>query len=267
MNNKNLRADGATRGDRIEATALVIAGVVLLFVPLLAVIDELTTPWQLLSGAIGMGGLGIGSIGLRWFRREGPGLESSLATADARFMATEPAATPLDLRLVEAGQRFIAHCLRFVALGSGALLMLVDLGPLRWLVVAMFGTSFLADQWLLRPRSYVLHDDGLRRRGLLSPVEVPWPSVRAVFWRHYPGSARPLFPSGERLILELNEGADLEFVFRGGAATADASKMARALVAQLDNRVRVLSPRRARTDIENRNVSEHVSGASADAEA
>jgi len=142
--------------------------------------------------------------------------------------------------------------------------MLVDLGPLRWAVVAMFGTSFLADQWMLRPRPYVVHGEGLRRRGLLAPVEIPWSKVTAVFWSHYPGTERPPFPSGERIILEIDEGNDLEFVFRGASAAIDAARMARSLVSHLDTKVRVLRPRRERTLVERQDVSEHLASTPAD---
>ncbi len=266
MNQNSPRADGATRGDRIEAAALIVAGMVLLCVPLLALVDEVDTPWLLLSLLGGIAGLYIGGLGVRWFRQEGPSLESSLATADSSFMDTEATEEPLELRLIEAGQRFVAHCLRFVTFGAAGLLMLVELGTLRWGVVAMFGTSFLADQWMLRPRPYVVHSDGLRRRGLLSPVEIPWSRVSSVFWSHYPGTQRPPFPSGERLILEIDEGNDLEFVFRGASAATDAARMARALVTHLDNKVRVLRPRRERAEFGRQDVSNHLASTQADYE-
>jgi len=263
MNENIPRADGATRGDRVEAAALIAAGVVLICIPLLALADKVDTPWLILSLLGGLAGLLICGLGVRWFQQEGPSLESSLATTDRDFMATELADGPLELRLIEAGQRFVAHCLRFVTFATAGLLMLVDLGPLRWVVVAMFGTSFLADQWMLRPRPHVLHTDGLRRQGLLSPIEIPWSSVRAVFWSHYPGAVRPPFPSGERLILELDEGNDLEFVFRGASASDDAASMARALVKHLDSKVRILTPKRERAEVGRQDVSEHLSSSPA----
>ena len=257
MNEAVPRADGATRGDRIEATALIVAGIVLLCIPVLALMDELEPHWLLLSLLSAVAGLAIGGLGLRWFREEGPSLESTLAVANATFMANDPRPTPLELRLIDAGKRSVAHCLRFVAFGSAGLLMFVDLGALRWLIVAMLGTSFLADQWMLRPRRYVIRDSGLQRRGLFSPIETPWSSVKTVFWRHYPGTERPPFPSGERLIFELDEGDGLEFVFRGDSASSDAAMVARSLVAHLENKVRILSPRRARPEIERQDVSKH----------
>lgn|GEM_PF-1642116 len=267
MNEPVPRADGATRGDRIEATALIVAGLVLLCVPVLALMDELEPHWLLLSLLSAVAGLAIGGLGLRWFREEGPRLESSLAIADAAFMASEPRPTPVELRLIDAGKRFVAHCLRFIAFASAGLLMFVELGPVRWLVIAMLGTSFLADQWMLRPRRYVILDSGLQRRGMLSPIEIPWSSITTVFWRHYPGTERPPFPSGERLIFELEKGDGLEFVFRGDSASNDASSMARNLVVFLENKVRILSPRRTRPEIERQDVSKHLEASSPEVQA
>ncbi len=267
MNESSLRSDGATRGDQIEATALIIAGVVLMCIPVLAVVDQLDTLWLFVSLAAGAAGLVIGGVGVRWFRQEGPYLESSLATADSRFLSLDGCERPVELRLIEAGQRFVAHCLRFVAFGSAGLIMLVELGPARWLVVAMFGTSFLADQWMLRPRLYTLNTDGLERRSLLAPLKISWSCVKTVYWRHYPANNQPPFPSGERLIFELKEGKDLEFVFRGSSAKDQAETMTRTLVAHLDNKVRILSPRHGRAEIVRQDVSEHLSPSAPDTEA
>jgi hypothetical protein len=258
VNDPGLRLDGATRGDRTEATALIVGGGALACMPLLALIDRLDTPWLLVSLAGGLVGLGIAGLGIRWFRSEGPTLESGLASANAAFVATPPEEPPIDLRLAAASQRLVAHSLRFVAIGSAAVLMVVNLGPVRWVVVAMLVTSFLADQVLLRPRTYVLHEDRLSRWGLFATLDLPLADIKTVYWRHYPVGLRPPFPSGERMIFELEEGAGVEFVFRGASASKDAARLARALLPKLENRLRILTPRRQRTEVATSNVSEHV---------
>jgi len=258
VNQPSLRADGATRGDLTEATALVVGGGALLAMPLLALIDQLDTVWLLLSLAGGLAGAAITGLGVRWFRRQGPPLESGLAAADPSFIARPLMDLPVSLLLVEASQRFRAHCVRFVALGSGALLVVFPLGALRWPVVALLVTSFIADQVLLRPKRYLLHEDRLTRSSWLMPHELRLDAVKAVYWRHYPPGHKPPFPSGERLIFELSEGRDLEFVFRGAAASDQAARIARALLPQLDSRLRILTPRRERAEVTATNVSEQL---------
>jgi len=226
--------------------------------PLLALIDQLDTVWLLLSLAGGLAGAAITGLGVRWFRREGPPLESSLAVADPSFVARALLELPIHLQLVEANQRFRAHCVRFVALGSAALLVLFPLGELRWPVVALFVTSFIADQVLLRPKRYLLHEDRLIRSSWFVPHEFRLETVKVVYWRHYPPGQKPPFPSGERLIFEFEEGRDLEFVFRGAGAADQAARIARALLPQLDNRLRILTPRRERTELAGTNVSEQL---------
>jgi len=258
VSDSELRLDGATRGDRTEATALIVGGGALACMPLLALVDHLDTPWLLLSLAGGLAGVAIAGLGIRWFRSEGPTLESGLASANAAFVATPPEDLPIDLRLAAASQRLVAHSLRFVAIGSAAVLMVVNLGPLRWVVVAMLVTSFLADQVLLRPRTYVLHEDRLSRWGLFATDDLSLDDVKTVYWRHYPGEVTPPFPSGERLIFELEQGPGVEFVFRGASASEDAARLARALLPRLENRLRILTPRRGRTEVATSNVSEHL---------
>jgi len=259
VTDRKLRLDGATRGDQIEATALMVGGGALLCMPLLALIDGMETVWLVLSLCGGLAGLAIAGLGVRWFSSEGPPLQSTLANSNASFVAITPDELPINLRLVEARQRFQAHCLRFVALGSGATLMVVDLGQaMRWLVVGLFITSFIADQFLLRPRRYTLHDERLSRTGLFSPLDLAWGTVKTVYWRHYPHDLKPPFPSGERLIFELEEGPDLEFVFLGKSASDDAARLARALLPRLESRLRILTPRPERAEIGEHNVSEHV---------
>ena len=238
----------------------IVGGGALMSMPLLALVDRLNSLWLLLSLAGGLAGVAIAGLGIRWFRREGPALESNLASGNAAFVARPPVELPINLHLIEAKQRFQAHCLRFVAIGAAALLMFVNLGMLRWLVIALLLTSFLADQFLLRPRRYVLHDDRLSRTGLFAPLDLQWSTVKMAYWRHYPAELTPPFPSGERLIFELEVGPDLEFVFRGTNACDDATRLARALLPRLENRLRLLTPRRDRAEIAERNVSEHLAG-------
>jgi hypothetical protein len=260
VTDRKLRLDGATQGDQIEATALIVGGGALLCMPLLALIDGVPTVWLMLSLGGGLAGLAIAGLGVRWFSSEGSPLESSLASSNAAFVAMAQEEVPINLLLVEARQRFQAHCLRFVALGAGAVLMVFDdLGDImRWLVVALFIVSFVADQFLLRPRRYILHEERLSRTGLFAPLDLAWETVKTVYWRHYPDDVKPPFPSGERLIFDLEEGSDLEFVFRGTSASDDAARLARALLPRLGNRLRILTPRRERAEIGEHNVSEHV---------
>ena len=69
-----VRADGATRGDLAEATSLVVAGGVLVFMPLLAFLDRLGSFWVWVCAGGALGGAAIAGLGLRWFLVEGPPL-------------------------------------------------------------------------------------------------------------------------------------------------------------------------------------------------
>jgi len=238
-----IRPDGATRGDLAEATALLLGGVVLLPVPVLVYFDRLAGGW--LYGSLFFAVLGAASaaVGLRWFFVEGPPLRAA-GPEDVPVLrgAGEPD-LPQTVRLVEARSRLIAHVLRFSAIGSGVLLVAVSLGPLKWAVLALFGASFVADQTLLSPHRWVVDEKGLRRRGPLGSDGVPWADVAAVFWKHYPAGVKPPFPSGERLIIERNEGDDLELVFHRRQSGTDAAFLVRTIAPLVGDRLKVLLPR------------------------
>jgi hypothetical protein len=240
----NPRADGATRADLAEATAMVVAGAALVFLPVVALLDKQSEGWLWFSAVAGGVGALFGLLGLRWFLVEGPAL--------AAFPASdEPGAAggvdlPVRVRLVEARARLTAHALRFAALGGGALLVFVDLGPLNYVVLVLFGLSFVADHLLLRPQRYVLDDEGLH--GLWRPVEFSWGEVQAVHWRHYPGKRRPPFPGGERIIVEREGGDDLEFVLHRRYGGTDGLFFVRAVLPMLQERVRSLRPREGTAD-------------------
>ncbi|MBJ93591.1 MAG: hypothetical protein CMP23_03865 [Rickettsiales bacterium] len=261
------RADGATRSDWVEAAALVAGGMVLLAVPVLTMLDPSERAWQLFSLVLGLPGLAIVGYGLRWFLREGPELESVLATSHTELMSLPAPKLPIELALKEAGQRIVAHSLRMVAFGCAALLMLANPGPLRWLVIALCGTSFIADQWLLRSRSYRFSEEGLNRPAAVSSLTLPWDQIEMVFWRHYPGPEQPVFPSGERIIIASRQFRALEFVFRGPSAREEAAALCRVLVKRLDTKVRILRPRPQREPVVNQQVSQRLDPASAGATA
>ncbi|MCO4769572.1 MAG: hypothetical protein KDA24_06030 [Deltaproteobacteria bacterium] len=239
-----VRADGATRGDLTEATSLVVAGGVLLFLPVLAMLDRLGSTWVWLSACGALGGAIIAGLGVRWFLVEGPALVALGPDGEPRVHRAEPIALPAGVRLVEMRARLFAHGLRFTALAAGALLVFVDVGPLKWAVLLLFFVSFVADQLLLRPTRWVLDEAGLTSKSFLGRRSVAWTDVQSVFWRHYPDAAQPPFPSGERVIIE-QEGdtPDLEFVFhKRGVGTAGVT-FVQALAPLVGDRLRVLRPR------------------------
>lgn len=244
-----VRADGATQGDLTEAISLVVAGGVLVFLPLLAMLDRLGSTWVWLSAAGALGGAIIAGLGLRWFLVEGPALVALQADAEPRVQREEPIALPAGVRLVEMRSRLVAHSLRFTALSAGAVLVFFELGPIKWAVLVLFFVSFIADQLLLRPARWVLDETSLRSKGLIGRREVKWADVESVYWRHYPGVVQPPFPSGERVIIE-REGdvPDLEFVFHRRATGTAGETFVQALAPLVGGRLRVLRPRGAKRD-------------------
>ncbi|MCP4873261.1 MAG: hypothetical protein GY898_31595 [Proteobacteria bacterium] len=237
-----VRLDGATRADRAEATALLVAGAVLLMLPFVAVLDRMGELWFGVTLLAAGGGVFIGALGVRWFSVEGPPLAAS-SPVGHRELPTMEIELPASLRLVEAASRLRAHGLRFAALGSAVLLLVVDVGDLKWVVVALFGVSFVADHILLRPRRFVIDADGLRPEGRGRGGGFRWEDVSAVYWRWYPADMRPPFPSGERIIVELEEqGLDLEFVFHRRYGGSDASMVIQAALPVIGDRIKVLSP-------------------------
>ena len=239
-----VRADGATRGDLTEATSLVVAGGVLLFLPVLAWVDRLGSTWVWLSVAGALGGAIIAGLGLRWFLVEGPRLVALGPDGEPRVYREEPIELPAGVRLVEMRSRLVAHGLRFSALAAGGLLVFVDLGPFKWLVLILFFVSFVADQLLLRPARWVLDDKGLTTRSLVGARAVSWEDVQSVYWRHYPDSDQPPFPSGERVIIERGgDVPDLEFVFHKRGLGTQGETFVQALAPIVGERLRVLRPR------------------------
>ena len=237
-----VRADGATRGDKAEATALVVGGGVLLTLPFVVLLDRMAEGWFWVSVVAALGGTFILGLGVRWFATVGAPLAST-AAAGHPLCGPPPVEIPINVRLVEARNRQRAHILRFVALGSAVVLLVVDVGPLKWAVVALFLVSFVADHVLLRPRRYVLDDKGLHGAGLLAR-KVSWEGIESVWWRYYPDDHRPPFPTSERLIVEREGGDDVEFVFHRKYGGTEGSFVVRALIPLLGDRLRVLSPRR-----------------------
>jgi hypothetical protein len=241
------RADGATRGDLAEATAMLMAGAALIFLPIFALLDRQATAWVWVTAFAGAAGVAIGALGIRWFLVEGPALAAFEGKKDAALTGGV-VPLPARVRLVEAKARLTAHALRFAALAGGALLILFELGAFKWVAVALFAVSFIADHLLLRPRPWFLEDGQLRGGGLFFKVTVPWSEVQTVHWRHYPGKRRPPFPGGERIIVELEGGEDLEFVFHKRYGGTNASFVVRAMLPLLGDRVRSLRPREKRDD-------------------
>ena len=235
-----LRPDGATRGDLAEATAMVVGGLALLFLPLIVLFDRMAEGWFWATSVFSLIGAFVGLLGVRWFVTEGPTLCAVPAADDA--LAEGVIELPANVRLVDAKNRLTAHTLRFAALGSGALLVAVDIGVLGWGVVGLFLVSFVADHVLLRPQRYVLDEQGLHAEGLLGGKLLPWSDVQAVHWRHYPGPAKPTFPGGERLIIERADLDDREFVFHRRYGGTDAELVVRAILPLLGEKVRSLRP-------------------------
>ena len=238
-----LRADGATRGDRNEAIALVAAGVGLLAMPWIVVADRLATVWFWLAVVVMVGATVVLGLGLRWFLLEGPTLGTLLAVSDTGVVPRSRDTFPVTFRLVEAHNRMRAHVLRFAALGSGLFVVVVDVGPIGWVVVFLFGLSFVADQVLLRPKSYVVDSEGVAGGGLLGRAGFSWASVNQVHWRRYPGKERPPFPGGERIVIETREGEDVEFVFSSKYGGSSAGEVIAAMLSVVGERIRVLQPR------------------------
>lgn len=239
-----VRADGATRGDLAEATSLLVAGGALVCLPLLAVLDRLGGTWVWLSAAGALGGAIIAALGLRWFLVEGPSLVAVGPEAEPSLTSGDPVELPAGVRLVEMRRRLLAHALRFAALAAGALVVFVDLGPLRWGVLGLFFLSFAADQILLSPARWVLDEQTLTQRSLLGTRTIRWDEVTAVYWRHYPGEVQPPFPSGERVIIERpGEDRDLEFVFHSRGRGTRGPRFVQALAPLVGERLRILRPR------------------------
>ncbi len=238
-----LRADGATRGDRNEAIALVVAGVGLLALPWVVVADRLATVWFWLAVVVMVGATVVLGLGLRWFLLEGPTLGTLLAVSDTGVVPRSPSTFPATLRLVEAHNRMRAHLIRFAALGSGLAVLVVDVGPLGWVVVLLFGLSFVADHVLLRPKSYLVDSERVTGGGLTSGAGFSWASVTQVHWRRYPGKERPPFPGGERIVIETSEGEDVEFVFSSKYGGSSAGEVIAAMLPVVGERIRVLQPR------------------------
>jgi len=238
-----LRGDGATRGDRNEAIALVVAGVGLFALPWIVVADRLATVWFWVAVVVMVGATGVLALGLRWFLLEGPTLGTLLAVSDTGVVARSPNSLPATLRLVEAHNRMRAHLIRFAALGSGLLVLVVDVGPIGWVVVFLFGLSFVADHVLLRPKSYQVDSEGVAGGGFVRRAGFSWANVTQVHWRRYPGKERPPFPGGERIVIETSEGEDVEFVFSGKYGGSSAGEVIAAMLPVVGEKIRVMQPR------------------------
>lgn len=243
------RADGATQADLAEATAMVVGGATMLFLPLLALMDRSHSSWLIVTGAASLFGAFVGGLGLRWFLTEGPALASGPAERDPALQAEPEVELPHTLKLVEARARFVAHILRFVALAALVLVVFVDLGRFNILALVAFGVSFVADHILLRPRAVEVRPEGLVRSGLFRREAVPWEDVQTVHWRHYPGKQQAPYPGGERVIVERESGHDLEFVFHRRYGGAAAVTLARAALPMLGERLRSLTPRAERLEL------------------
>jgi hypothetical protein len=260
----SLRPDGATRGDLAEASALVVGGVAMLFLPLIVLMDRMAEGWFWATSVFSVGGAIVAMLGVRWFVTEGPALTAMPASSDDSLPQT-PVELPVNVRLVDARNRLMAHWLRFAALASAAFLVAVDLGILAWAVVALFLISFVADHVLLRPQRYVLDGDGLHAEGLLGGKVLPWSEIQAVHWRHYPGKARPPFPGGERLIVEREDADDREFVFHRRYGGTEAELVVRAVLPLLGEKVRSLRPGRVeRPKVAETSVASMLEGGEAD---
>ena len=257
-----LRADGATRGDRNEAIALVVAGACLLSLPLVVVADRFSHVWFWFAALVAVGSTFVLGLGLRWFLLEGPVLAAASVSDVSGLRPKAADASSIRLRLVEARNRLRAHAVRFVALGAGLVFLVVDVGPLGWLVVVLFGASFVTDHVLLRPKRYSISGEGLGGLGALTLSELAWANVERVYWRRYPGKARPPFPGGERVVIEVREGPDVEFVFSKRYGGSEARELIEGLASELEDRLVILQPRSTpRADVSTPDVSELVDGA------
>lgn len=239
----SLRADGATRGDRNEAIALVVGGATLLVFPLVVAADRLSEVWFWVAAFVATGATLVLGLGLRWFLMEGPSLGAVAKGALNLDAPGGQGSFPRTVRLVEARNRLRAHSLRFAALGSGLVLLVVDLGVVGWLVVVLFLLSFVADHVLLRPKRYQLDEKGFRGMGRLTMSELSWEAVERVFWRRYPGKERPPFPGGERLVIETRNEEDVEFVFSRRYGGSECREVVQAMWPVLGERLQVLEPR------------------------
>jgi len=246
-----VRLDGATRGDRAEAIALVVGGVALVAMPIVALFDRIDGAWLFLSSAAAVAGLLIGGLGARWFLVPGPTLAASPFQLSKTQQAPE---LPVQVRLVDARYRLIAHVLRYLAFGGGFILLLLGSSflpsSLRIAVlVSLFVTSVIADQLLLRPRRYILDQDGLQPRGIIAKHGVRWEEVQTLYWRSYPDDQQPPYPSGERIIIEREDDSDMEFVFHRKHKGTEAEFVVRATQELLTHRLRVLTPRPQSTEV------------------
>lgn len=254
-----LRPDGATRADRAEASALVVAALVLLMMPVFAALDRLSPVWFGVTLAAAAGGVFIGALGVRWFLVEGPPLVAQNADGHPALASYRAVELPAGVRLVEARSRLGAHAVRFAALGSAVLLFVVEVGDFKWVAVGLIALSFVADHTMLRPQRFVLDEEGLSPDGMMARGRCGWDDVVALYWRHYPGEARPPFPSGERVVVERTEGEDLEFVFHRKYGGTAAAELVATLQPLLGDRVRLLLPRtEERVEIKSADVSEIV---------
>ena len=199
--------------------------------------------WLWFAALVACIGVFVLGLGLRWFLLEGPTLGLLSQAENAGIQAAPASSFPSSLRLVEAKNRLRSHLMRFVALGFGGVLLLVDAGPLGWLGVLLFFASFIADHVLLRPKNYELNDSGMTGQSLFTRSALAWEQVVCAHWRRYPGVERPPFPGGERIILEVSDGPDVEFVFVPKYGGATGAELAGLLLACLGPRLRVLQPR------------------------
>lgn len=238
-----LRDDGATRGDRNEAAALVVAGACLLVLPGVVVADRLPSVWFWVAAVVATGATFVLGLGLRWFLLEGPTLGTLPSVDEAGLAPASASSFPITLRLVEARNRMRAHILRFIAIGSGLILLVVDIGVFGWLVVGLFGISFVADHILLRPKKYVVTEEQIGGAGWLTRTPIPWNSIKRVHWRRYPGKERPPFPGGERIVIEEADGEDVEFVFARNYGGSRGEQLIAAVLAVAETKIRILQPR------------------------
>ena len=238
-----LRDDGATQGDRNEAFALVVAGACLLVLPGVVVADRLAQGWLWVAAVIATGATVVLGLGLRWFILEGPTLGTLRSLEQSGVVPRAPSQFPASLRLVEARNRMRAHALRFAAIGSGLLMLVIDVGAVGWLVVGLFGVSFAADHVLLRPKNYSVTEEDFGGTGKLTCSRLPLQSIVRVHWRRYPGEAKPPFPGGERVVIELAEERDVEFVFSPKYGGSAGEELVAALMPGLAAKIRILQPR------------------------
>ena len=122
-------------------------------------------------------------------------------------------------------------------------MLVIDVGVAGWLVVGLFGLSFAADHVLLRPKNYRVTEEHFGGTGKLTCPRLPVSSVVRVHWRRYPGEARPPFPGGERVVIELAEQRDVEFVFSPKYGGSPGNELIAALMPGLGEKITVLQPR------------------------